>query len=135
MTRASTGLRSVFVVLLGLCAVTAYAQSQLIFKASYDLEINLAAESRSVKGRAHVTDGDAIPIEIGQYRVQLGISSTSPGFYKIEVVVMENANGQWINTNLARVSFLGEDGEPVWFRWRTLEIDINLEFVASGARQ
>ena len=135
MLRNTTRIGFVFAVFLGLCTVTAYGQSALIFKASYDLEINLADESRSVKSRAQVRDGSTIPIEIGQYRVEIGISSTSPGYYKVDFLVSENANGIWIDTNLARVSFSGEDGVPVWFKWGTAEIHVNLELVASGARQ
>jgi hypothetical protein len=126
---------SVFAASLGLAALASYGQSELGFKIKYDLEINVSAESRSVGSRAYIRDGSVIPIEIGQYQAELKISSTSPGYYEVELSVSESENKTEADENVARVSFSGEDGVPVWFEWRTAEIHINMQLVASSDRR
>jgi hypothetical protein len=133
----NTFTRTGFVVAasLGLVALAAYGQSELRFKVKYDLEINVSPESRSVGSRVYIRDGSVIPIEIGQYQAEIKISGTSPGYYEVELSVAKGADGTEADQNVARVSFSGEDGVPVWFDWRTAEIHIKMQLVASGDRR
>jgi len=135
MTRHAAGIGFVVASALSLSAMAAHAQSELVYKAKYDLQINNAIESRSVKSRVQVSDGGSISIEIGTYRAEIEISQTEPGYYAATLRLLHDDSGMWTESKLSRVSFSGEDGEPVWFQWRTAEIDVRLELVASGARQ
>lgn len=135
MIKNAAGKFFVIGVFVAFCTSTVYGQSELIYSSNYDLEFTVGEESYSVQSRARVRDGSAIPIELGKYRLDIGISESSPGHYIVNLKVLEKTNGSWFEMNLDAAHFSGEDGVPVEFEWSAADMGINLAFVASGARQ
>lgn len=135
MTSTITRISFVLAASLGLFALAAFGQSNISFKIKYELEINLADESRSLKKREHIRDGSVIPIEIGRHQTEMKVTSTTPGYYAVELSVSESGDGTEADGNVTKVSFSGEDGVPVWFQWRTAEVHIKMNLVASSERR
>jgi hypothetical protein len=135
MTSTTTRISFVLAASLGLFSLAAFGQSDISFKIKYELEINLADESRSLKKRENIPDGSVIPVEIGRHQAEMKVTSTSPGHYAVELSVSESEAGTEADENVTKVSFSGEDGVPVWFEWRTADVHIKMNLVASSERR
>ena len=135
MTKSAAGPIIVIGLLFGLGALSAQGQSELIYSSNFELEFTIGKASYSVQNHARVRDGSAIPIELGNYRVEIGITETTLGHYQVDLRVLEKSKDSWLEMNLDGTSFSGDDSVPVEFEWNDADIGINLAFVASGARQ
>lgn len=134
--RNLTGSAFVALLILGAQVASGTGEPELRYKVKYDLEIYVGLDSRSFGSRINVPAGRAIPVQIEDYRAEITISETAPGFYETEIILQKAVGDGESQEHVARFVVPGEDGEFISFSWQSMStIAVKFEITASGDRR
>ena len=109
--------RSITLVFLVLASSFCPAAAESLLNANYDIRASLDGVKYHAQNRVRVKDGHTIPTLFQEFRIDLKIAENEDTRFEISIEMFQKSQGEWFRIDVGDLSFGGELGIPVEYRW------------------
>ena len=124
---------AVVAALFSITPIAAQTTEQRVFSANYDLIFTINGREFQVRSLARVRSGSAIPIDLGRYRIDIGINDQPSGRPHIQLRIFERSADNWYQIETDELGFEADLVSPAEFKWQSADIGIDLALIVSRA--